>query len=451
VAISHYHESKTKNKFAREHYRQLCDYIGHVERFDPKDLINVVMVPIYKEPLEVVQSAIESILNSDYPMKQVILIIAYEERAGQSTEETAQALVAKYGDKFMFAEAIKHPKNIPNELAGKGSNITFAGRYLQRYLTKQQIEPGRVIVTTLDSDNRVHKGYLACLSYTYIITPNRRYKSYQPVAMYINNIWDVPAPMRVLATGNSFWTILQSVRPHLLRNFSSHAQSMDSLIDTDFWSVRTIVEDGHQFWRSYFRYDGAYEVVAIHLPVYQDAVLSTTYWSTLKAQFIQFRRWAYGVSDIPYLAVRGFTRKRTVPFWDFLFKFLRLLEGHVSQATVSLILLFASQVPLYVGHHTSKSIVAHQLPIIASYAETIALFGIFISIFFSMKMLPKRPERYKRRRTFVMLIQWVLLPVVSIIYGSVASLYSQTRLMIGKYLERFDVTEKVVRASRISK
>lgn len=226
---------------------------------------------------------------------------------------------------------------------------------------------------------------------------------------------------------------------------------MNSLLDMDFWSTRTIVEDGHQFWRSYFCYDGNYEVVPIHIPVYQDAVLSDGYRKTLKAQFVQFRRWAYGVSDIPYLAVRGFRLKknRKVPFWDFLFKFLRLLEGHVSQATVSLILLFAARIPLLVGNQANKSIVAHQLPIIVSYTETIALSGIFISIFFSMKMLPPRPARYKKRRTFVMVIQWILLPVVAIIYGSMASLYSQTKLMLGSYLDKFDFTEKVVRGSRI--
>jgi hypothetical protein len=96
--------------------------------------------------------------------------------------------------------------------------------------------------------------------------------SYQPLPIYTNNIWDAPAPMRVIATGNSFWNIVLGLRPHMLRNFSSHAQSMAALIDTDFWSVRTIVEDGHQFWRTYFRFDGRHEVYPIFTPIFQDAV-----------------------------------------------------------------------------------------------------------------------------------------------------------------------------------
>jgi hypothetical protein len=43
-----------------------------------------------------------------------------------------------------------------------------------------------------------------------------------------------------------------------------------------------------------------------------------------------------------------------------------------------------------------------------------------------------------------MVFQWVLAPVSSICFGSTAAFYSQTRLMFGKYISKFDVTEKAV-------
>jgi len=271
--------------------------------------------------------------------------------------------------------------------------------------------------------------------------------AFQPIALYLNNIWDVPAPMRVLATGNSFWTIINSLRPHMLRNFAAHAQPMAALIDTDFWSVRTIVEDGHQFWRSYFTYDGHYDVVPIYVPIYQDAVLSATYRKTLKAQFIQVRRWAYGASDIAYVADKGFRKGRTVPLFDLITKFLRLLESHVSWATASLILSFGAWAPLLLNAQASRSIVAHQLPNIASTLQQIAIVGLFIMVFLTMRMLPPRPARYKRHRNIFMLSQWVLMPVTSILYGASAAFYSQMRLMTGRYLDKFDLTEKAVKKS----
>ena len=46
---------------------------------------------------------------------------------------------------------------------------------------------------------------------------------------------------------------------------------------------------------------------------------------------------------------------------------------------------------------------------------------------------------------FETLLQWVLLPVTSILYGTLAALNSQTRLLIGKYLDEFKLTHKGVK------
>lgn len=438
----------------RSHLNNLRAYVadGDLHDIKPEDLIQLVIIPMWKESYEVVAPTIQSLLDSKYDSKQIILVITHEQRGGDTPAVTAQKLLKNFGSKFLYATTTMHIDQ-PNEIIGKGGNVTWAARQLLKYFEERKINFKNVMVTTLDSDNRLHPNYFAHLSYSYILTKDRKHCSYQPLALYTNNIWDVPAAMRVLAVGNSFFTITQSVRPHLLRNFSSHAQSLDALVETDFWSTRTIVEDGHQFWRSYFTFKGNHQVVPIYAPTYQDAVLSDTYKATLKAQFVQVQRWAYGASDIPYIANLGFRRKknRIVPMRNFLPKFFRLLDTHVSWATVALLLLLAARIPLLVGRQADKSIVAHQLPIIASYAQTIALGGLIIAIFFSMKLLPPRPPRYKKHRSFLMLIQWVLLPVTSIVYGSFAGLNSQTHLMLGRYLDKFNLTHKAVKTNKKSK
>jgi uncharacterized membrane protein YgaE (UPF0421/DUF939 family) len=88
---------------------------------------------------------------------------------------------------------------------------------------------------------------------------------------------------------------------------------------------------------------------------------------------------------------------------------------------------------------------ANQLPQVASRLQTVAMVGIFVSLFFSFKILPPRPERYKRHRNVFMVLQWVLLPLTTIVYSSSAAITSQTRLMFKRYLDKFDVTEKAVK------
>jgi hypothetical protein len=226
-----------------------------------------------------------------------------------------------------------------------------------------------------------------------------------------------------------------------MRNFSSHAQGMASLIKTDFWSTRTIVEDGHQFWRSYFAFDGRYFVYPLHVPIYQDAVLTDSYRRTLKAQFVQLRRWTYGASDIAYVIDRGYFHKNKVPRMDLLAKTLRLIEGHVTWAVAPVLTLIGGFIPVLFDSH---SLAANQLPNIVSRIQTFALLGGLVTIYLCLKTLPPKPERYKRHRSLFMIAQWVYLPITTLTYHSFAAFYSQTRLALGKYMDKFDVTEKAV-------
>lgn len=447
-------KSSYSKKF--NHHSKEIGYDQHIENLrlissaeegyfpKPSQIYNAVIIPAYNESFEVIEPSIQSLIDTSYDKKHLMVVFAYEERGGAEMKKTAKALQKKYASYFHSFNIVEHPKDLPNEVIGKGGNITYAGKWLKSYLEDKKIPFSDVIVTTMDCDNKPHRTYFDYLTYEYITREDRKHLAYQPVSIFTNNIWDVPAPMRVIATGNSFWNLISSMRPHTLRNFASHAQPMDALVEMDFWSVRTIVEDGHQYWRSYFYFGGNYEVVPLHVPIYQDAVLSSSYIKTLKAQFVQLRRWAYGASDVPYVGVRVFGKQRNVPFWAGFARFVRLLDGHVTLACVSILVAFGGWVPLLVNGEAARSMAVHELPDTISFLQRIAMIGIVVAVFMSFKLLPKRPLRYKRSRNVWMLLQWVLMPVTAITYNSAASFYSQTRLFLGKYLDKFDVTEKTV-------
>mgnify|MGYP000868442195 FL=1 len=437
-------DKQSKKLLYEQHLENLRLMAAAEEGYFPKpsNIYNALIMPAYNESIEVIEPALKSVLDTTYDKKHLIIIFAYEERGGVEIATTADTLKKKYGKYFHSFHLVKHPKDLPNEVIGKGGNITYAGKWLKKYLQHQNIAFSDVIVTTMDCDNKPHRYYFDYLTYEYITHEDRKHLSYQPICLFTNNIWDVPAPMRVVATGNSFWNIISSMRPYSLRNFASHSQPMDALVEMDFWSTRTIVEDGHQYWRSYFYFNGNYEVVPIFVPIYQDAVLSNGYTKTLRAQFVQLRRWSYGASDVAYVGNNIFNKKRTTKFWPSVARFIRLLDGHVTQACIALIVAFGGWAPLVLNSEAARSVAAHQLPDTVSLIQQVAMVGILISIFVSFKLLPPRPERYKRSRNILMVLQWLLMPVIAIVYSSMASYNAQTRLLIGKYLDKFDVTEK---------
>ncbi|HEY8992636.1 MAG TPA: glycosyltransferase family 2 protein [Candidatus Microsaccharimonas sp.] len=408
----------------------------------PSDLYNLVIIAAYNESYEIIEPTVQSLLVTTYDKKHLIIALAYEERGGEGMRKTAERLQKKFASKFVDFVLVEHPRDLPDEVVGKGGNITFAGKHMQKWLDEKGIEYKNVLTTTLDSDNRPHAVYFDYATYEFVVHEDRKHLAFQPISLFLNNIWDVPALMRVVATGNSFWNIISSMRPHSLRNFASHSQPMEALVEMDFWSTRTIVEDGHQYWRSYFYFNGNYDVIPLYVPIYQDAVLDSTYAKTLKAQFIQLRRWAYGASDVPYVATRIFSRKRNVPFLAGFSRLLRLIDGHLTLASVSILVAVGGWVPLFINNQAYHDVVAHQLPDVISNIQRIALFGLFLTVFLSFKMLPPRPERYKRIRNVGMLAQWLLMPVSAIVYSAGSALYSQGRLFTGHYLTKFDVTNK---------
>lgn len=413
----------------------------------PSSLYNAVIIAAYNEDYEVIEPTVQSVADSAFDNDKIIVVLAYEERGGASIEATVLALQKKFAGTFKAFLIVKHPQDLPDEVVGKGGNITYAGHHLKSWVEDQDIAFKDVIITTLDSDNRPHAMYFDYVAYEYVVHEDRKHLSYQPIALFMNNIWDVPAPMRIIATGNSFWNIISAMRPHTLRNFASHSQPMDALVEMNFWSTRSIVEDGHQYWRSYFYFGGNYSVAPIYVPIYQDAVLSDTYRRTLKAQFIQLRRWAYGASDVPYVATRVLSRKRNVPLGSGIARLLRLVDSHVTLASISILVAIGGWVPLLINSQAAHDIAAHQLPDVVSRIQQIAMIGLFITVFLGLKMLPPRPERYKRRRTIWMILQWGLMPVTAIVYGAASAFNAQTHLLLGKYLDKFDVTEKATHQS----
>lgn len=413
---------------------------------NPKETLQVVIMTAYDETLDTLDPSIEAVKNSTFPKNRIIFALAYEARGGEAMEKTAHILADKYKGAFKDFLLVKHPADLPGEVIGKGPNLTYAGHAIADYFKKKHLPVENTIVTSLDSDNRMSPKYLDSVAYEFITHPNRQRLSYQPISLFMNNIWDAPAPTRVIAVSNSFFNVISTMRPHSLRNFASHSQPLQALEAMDFWSKRTIVEDGHQYWRSLFFFNGDYSVLPIRIPIYQDAVLDETLWKTIKAQFVQVRRWYYGASDVAYVGSKLFVPKerRPMPFCQLFPKFMRLLDGHVTLAILAPIVAFGGWVPM-IMNLSARTMVAYNLPNIVSIVETFASVGLIVSILVSFRMLPKRPAKYKKGKSISMVLQWILMPITSILYQSLAAFYAQTRLMLGKYMEKFDVTKKVTK------
>lgn len=432
--------------FGRYRHERRIDWQTKL-RHDYPDALNrfyhVAIIPTYKEDISILRHTIEAIRASNYPADRIIVVVAFEAREKENGPHYAQLLTHEYEHAFAHFATTFHPADIDGEVRGKGPNITWAGREIKKYIDAKKIPYGDAIVTTLDADNRVDTNYFANLTWAYCNDPDPVHKSFQPLPMFFNNIWQVPLAVKLTALGSSFWQLIQAMRPHYCRNFSSHAQSLAALVETDFWSVKTVVEDGHQYWRSYFKFNGNHHVIPIFVPVYMDAVQGDNFYDTLREQYLQRRRWFWGVSDVPYVFEHSLGNGK-IPFFYKWLQFGRLVESHYSLATQSFILLFG-WLPLYLHPDFSSSVLGYNFPHIYRILLTTAWIGLVVNVSVAAMLVPAKPGK-KSVYILTLVKEWVLAPIIlsfsAIFFSALPAIDSQTRMLLNKPFTVFNVTKK---------
>jgi hypothetical protein len=411
-----------------------------------QEIYHLIIMPMYKESLAVVRASFQAIIDSDYPKDKMIVVLATEERAGQTAEKIAQVIKKEFGDKFYKFLITVHPQDIVGELAGKGANSTWAARQVKKQIIDPlKISYQNIIVSCFDIDTRVYPRYFSCLTYHYLTAKKPTRSSYQPIPVYNNNIWQAPCISRVVATSGTFWQMMQQQRPERLSTFSSQSISFQALVDVDFWPTNMVSEDSRIFWQNLLFYQGDYRTIPLYYPVSMDANLASNFFKTALNIYKQQRRWGWGVENIPFLFF-GFYKNKKIN-WQKKFHWTWVqLEGFWSWATNALLIFLLGWLPLFLGgQRFNVTLLSYNLPRVTRTLMTLAMIGLVGSAIYSTLLLPKRPKECSGIKgcfkSLGMIIQWILVPFTILVFGSIPGLEAQTRLMLGKYMG-FWVTPK---------
>lgn len=432
-----------RHNWKRVKYNMNLDWLELTEKLKYDHLRHLVILPFYKEGIEVVEHSIKTILSTRYNHKNILIVLAAEARAGADALAVAEEIKRRYASSFGSLLITVHPADLPGEMAGKGSNINYAAeRSRVELLDPQQIPYEDVIVSAFDVDTAPYPDYFLCLTWHFLTHPNPHKASFQPVPFYYNNIWDVPAISRVVATSSTFWQMVQQERPEKLATFSSHAVSFKALHEIGYWQTNMVSEDSRIYWNLFLAHDGDWETVPISYPVSMDANLAPKFWQTLANIYRQHRRWTWGAENLPYLLM-GFVKNPRIPFWKKFTTAFVQLEGFWSLATNPIMIFLLGWMPLILGGRVfNETVLSYNLPIITRNLMIIAMFGLVLSAIISISLLPPIPEFVKKTRfRITMVLQWVLVPFTLVIFGAIPGLDAQTRLMLGRYMG-FWVTPK---------
>ncbi len=409
-----------------------------IEVLDPTTIVHVALIPTYTEPFEKLYETVRALAEADWPRERKLVAIITRETDTGGRENVAR-LRDLFGDRFAGFFHILDPLE-PGIVVGKSSAMAYGGRWLYGELGRIGYDPERVIVTDLDSDYRVHPSYFTYLAWRFATDPDRAHRLYQPVPMFHNNLWEVPVPVRLVAVGATHVQMWRSLSPERLISFSSYAVRLQTVHEVGYWATDAIPEDSRFYWKSFFTYAGSFRAEPLFIPIYGDAVRAKSLPRTLAQQYTQIRRWAWGVTDIPYYIHQALAHPE-IPLGRRIHRLADLWSDHINWAIAPFVLIFGSNLPLLLNPEFRATTLGQNLPLYAAAMLTGALCMLALLVYIEDRISPPRPAEWGPLRRTLTYVQWLAVPVVGFLFSNLPALDAQTRLMTGRYLE-YRVTEK---------
>lgn len=420
------------------------DWVDKMKHETPKwdEKRHLVFLTVYNESWDVVESSIEGLCDAAYNKDNFIIVVAGEERKEEHCRKIYNKIKNKAGGCFHDVVFTLHPADVEGEIKGKGSNLNYSERQMKKYVDKRGWKYENLIVTIFDIDTICHEDYFAYLTYVYCKHPNPTRNSFQPIALYNNNIWESPSVLRIMAFGTTFWIMTSLARQDTLVTFSSHSMSFKALVDVGYHDKTIVSEDSRIFFQCFLEYDGDYNVTPLYLPVSMDTVRDNSWWQSIKNLYKQQRRWAWGTEHIPFLLNEFKKKENNIPLWKKIKWLFFEWEGKWSWAVVAILITILGRLPMWVAPESVRqSALFFNAPHILEILMALAMMGMIISAILSLLLLPKKPSSHPKHKYIVMLLQWIMLPISLVFVSAIPAIDAVTRMMLGKYLG-FNVSQK---------
>lgn len=400
--------------------------------FAPSELRHVVVVPNYKEPEDILRRTLDGLAAQHRASERVIAVLGMEERE-QGSREKGEALAAEYADKLLDVIVTVHPGNIPGEEAGKSSNEAWAARESWTILSGRGFAAEMTTITSCDADSVLHPKYFSAVSAFYAHDEQRHLRFWQAPLFYYNNIWQVPAPIRLTTWLSHAMQVAELAMPFFdPLPISTYTLSVQLAERCGWWDPAVIPEDWHEYLNCMFESGEEIQTTSVFLPTMADATDGDGWREALSNRFHQVKRHAWGAEDVGYIYGQ-LTRRPNTLRKSTIFRFTQVLHDHVMRVAswfflVSVYVLMAYYTKLHwydLGWHAA---IAQNLIVLRVLFTTGGAIMIG-SIIFELWRCPP-PEGVSKMRTALEIFGlWFTLPLLGFYLGTLPALEAQTRLM----------------------
>jgi cellulose synthase/poly-beta-1,6-N-acetylglucosamine synthase-like glycosyltransferase len=393
---------------------------------------HVVIIPNYKEPLDVLARTLEALAQSPLALRQIVPVLAMEE-SDLDAHAVAGQLVARFEKCFVHILVTYHPSGVPGEVPGKAANQGWAARQARDQLVDQlgwKLED--MTVTSCDADSVLHQNYFGVLTRMYVLSKQPYNTIWQSPLFFDLNIWHTSASVRLLTFFNNAIQISELANPFSLPfPLSTYSLSYRLLVEVDYWDPAVISEDWHMYLRCFFARAGKMEMEAIFLPTLGEPVVGKNTWESWVNFYKQQLRHAWGASDMSYM-LQQWNRNPGTPFLKKFGRIAKIWHDNMVFSTGAIIILLGSLLSINLESNPVLTIPTNT-PYTTAFAVINAVGVAFTMLIWLVERI--RCSDHNLSWKFITIISelgsWVIFAVVTLVLAGLPVIQAQTMMLFG--------------------
>ncbi|KAK9386950.1 hypothetical protein V1515DRAFT_571355 [Lipomyces mesembrius] len=272
--------------------------------------IHAILVPNYEEHLDTLRETL-SMLASHYMARSSYDVYLAMEAQEKGAESKATTLISEFSPLFRHITYTLHPRDLPGESRGKGSNLTWASRTAsRRYRILRQ---SNVVFTVIDADTHLLSSYFEAVTAHCVSKGSDNFTMFVVPFVFDRNAHNVSPIVRC---ADMFWSAAGMAGLYETSQIrfptSDYSVTMTLARYVNFWDTgpEGIAEDFHMYLKCFFATGGLLDAVPIYSPASHSNVVHGDMTTNMRidqrwmlssqARFKQACRHVWGIMDSGY-------------------------------------------------------------------------------------------------------------------------------------------------------
>lgn len=422
-------------------------YIAALVKMDRKDrevgqrtasqskVHHLVLIPIYKEPVEVVARSLDSIAAACGARDNMTVVLAMEAR-DPTAQECSASLYDAFHAKFAHMLVTFHPSSLPGEIPCKASNLSWAVRIARAELVdNQHLAIDQIIVTPSDADSVFHPAYFDEVGKHFEADPRPHNRIWHAPILLDTNIWKVPTSIRLFTYFLNAIQLSEHTNPlSFIMPYSTYSLSLRMAEQVGYWDPAVISEDYHIFMRCMFALRGNLKVVSIFLPIHGEVVSGSNSWNAWLNCYRQKVRHAWGIEDLSYL-LQQWNKNPGTPLIQKTARLSKMFFDHIFVAFLPVIIILGSALAISLRGEPILT-VAHNyaFPPIVLISNGLSVVASIVIWIVEHARCARTHENWSLRVLASELVTWLIMPVFSMFILFLPDLHAQTKMLVASPL-----------------